>query len=240
MRLALLTCFSLVGCSTLTAPIPKQPDAPVSTASVKVVAATQEKVDGKIAAAVTIAKENSTKPRIVESELGVALSFLDKPSDSEIALARQRAEKASPDDYEAARSFGKKLMASLDAAQAKVEADTAEAKRVSDLKDARIAELKKEMEQVKRDASRDVWTLTGAGLVVLGGLACAFASVRAGVPLLLVGAFAGAVPFIINTPWFSWIAGATVLSVAVIGIYHLHDITKTPPPPADEPTTPKV
>lgn len=236
MRIALLTCFGLAGCATLSEPpLPKQPDAPI-TPALKVVVATQEKVDGKIAAAVTVAREANAlnKPRIVDSELGVALSFLDKPIDSELALARQRSEKASPADYEAARSFGKKLMANLDAAQAKVEADSVEAKRVSVLKDQRIAELQGEIARAKQEYSRHIWTLTGAGLVVVGGLACAFASIRVGLPLLICGAFAASIPTIIDTPWFAWIAGTAVVGVLAVGIYHLHDITHTPPPPPDD------
>ena len=236
MRLTLLTCFGLAGCATLSdPPLPKQPDAPI-TPALKVVVATQEKVDGKIAAAVTVAREANAlnKPRIVDSELGVALSFLDKPIDSELALARQRSEKASPADYEAARSFGKKLMANLDAAQAKVEADSVEAKRVSVLKDQRIAELQGEIARAKQEYSRHIWNLTGAGLVIVGGLACAFASIRVGLPLLICGAFAASIPTIIDTPWFGWIAGASVVGVLAVGIYHLHDITHTPPPPPDD------
>ena len=234
MRIALLVCLGLVGCSTLSEPpLPKQPDAPV-TSAVKMVEAVQDKVDGKVAAAVTVAKENSSKPTIVDSELGVALSLLDKPSEGELALARQRAEKASPADYESAKTFGHKLLTSLDDAQAKMEADTAEAKRVSQLKDARIEELQKEIVRVKQDASRNVWTMTGAGLVVLGGLACAFASVKIGTPLLLVGGFAGSLPYIYDTQWFSWLAGATIVGVVLVGVWHLHDITHTPPPPKDD------
>ena len=234
MRATLLACLGLVGCATLTEPpLPKQPDSPTSASAVQAVVAVKEKVDGKVAAAVTVAKENATKPRIVDSELSVALSLLDKPSDSELAIARQRSEKASPADYEAARKFGFKLMASLDDAQHKMETDQKEAARVSQLKDTKIAQLNADIIRIRQESSKEVWTMTGAGLVILGGLAWAFVAVRAGLPLIICGAFAGSVPMIYGSAYFAWIAGATLVSVAGIGIWHLYEITKTPPPPPE-------
>lgn len=234
MRLALLACFSLVGCATLSDPLPKQPDAPTAPAIVQIVGDQQDKADGRVAAAVAVARENATRPEVVKAETGVALSYLPNPSEGDLAVARARAAKSDQKDYAEAVAYGKKLLASIDTNWAKMEADTAEAKRVSQLKDARIVELQKEVVRVKQDASRNIWTMTGAGLVVLGGLACAFASVKIGTPLLLVGGFAGSLPYIYDTQWFSWLAGATIVGVVLIGVWHLHDITHTPPPPNDD------
>ena len=194
----------------------------------------QDKADGRVAAAVAVARENATRPEVVKAETGVALSYLPNPSEGDLAVARARAAKSDQKDYAEAVAYGKKLLASIDTNWAKMEADTAEAKRVSQLKDARIVELQKEVVRVKQDASRNIWTMTGAGLVVLGGLACAFASVKIGTPLLLVGGFAGSLPYIYDTQWFSWLAGATIVGVVLIGVWHLHDITHTPPPPNDD------
>ena len=238
MRLALLACFSLVGCATLSDPLPKQPDAPTAPAIVQIVGDQQDKADGRVAAAVAVARENATRPEVVKAETGVALSYLPNPSEGDLAVARARAAKSDQKDYAEAVAYGKKLLASIDTNWAKMEADTVEAKRVSALKDTRIVELQKEVVRVKQEASRNIWTLTGAGLVVAGGLTCAFVSVRAGIPLLMVGGFAGSIPYIIESPWFSWIAGGTCVAVALVGIYHLHDITHTPPPPEDDAPTP--
>jgi hypothetical protein len=201
---------------------------------VQIVGDQQDKADGRVAAAVAVARENATRPEVVKAETGVALSYLPNPSEGDLAVARARAAKSDQKDYAEAVAYGKKLLASIDTNWAKMEADTVEAKRVSALKDTRIEELQKEVVRVKQEASRNIWTLTGAGLVVAGGLACAFVSVRAGIPLLMVGGFAGSVPYIIESPWFSWIAGGTCVAVALVGIYHLHDITHTPPPPEDD------
>jgi len=235
VRTLLLVCLGLVGCSTVSEPpLPKQPDAPTAPAIVQVVGDQQDKSDGRVAAAVTVARENATRPEVVKAETGVALSYLPNPSEGDLAVARARAAKNDQQDYATAVAYGKKLLASIDTNWAKMEADTKEAKRVSDLKDARIVELQKEIVRVKQDASRDIWTLTGAGLVVAGGLACAFASVKIGTPLLLVGGFAGSIPYIYESPWFNWIAGGTCVAVALVGVWHLHDITHTPPPPKDD------
>ena len=229
MRAGYLIVLALVGCSTLSEPpLPKQPDAPTSPAVVAALETAQDKVDSKVAAAVTVAKENADKPAVVRSELGVALSLLDKPSDSELALARQRSEKATPAEYEAAREFGTHLLASLDTAQAKLAADQKEAARISQLKDARIAALTADIVRIKQDASAKLWTATGCSLAVLGALLCAFVNPKAGMSVGLCGAFCGSVPFIVGSAYFAWIAGATLVSVAALGIWHLYEVTNTP------------
>ena len=232
MRAAYLIVLGLVGCSTLSEPpLPKQPDAPTSPAAVAALETAQDKVDGKVAAAVTVAKENADKVAVVRSELGVALSLLDKPSDSEVALARQRSEKATPAEYESARKFGAHLLASLDTAQAKLAADQKEAARISQLKDARIAALTADIVRIKQDASAKLWTATGCALAVLGALLCAFVNPKAGMSVGLCGAFCGSVPFIVGSAYFAWIAGATLVSVAALGIWHLYEVTNTPNEP---------
>jgi hypothetical protein len=151
-----------------------------------------ELLDQPAQIAVAIAKENAEKPAVVRAELGVASSYLPAPSESDLAFARQRAAKADQKDYKVAEEYGKKLLAKINTDWSKMEKDQAEAKRVSDLKDAKIKELTAEIARVKKEASANIWSLTGAGLVVMGGLACAFASIRIGIPILMTGAFAAA------------------------------------------------
>jgi hypothetical protein len=221
MRLALLVCLGLVGCATLSdPPLPKQPDAPTSVGIVDTVGKEQDKIDGRVAAAVVVASESADKPAVVKAELGVASAYLPKPSEGDLAFARQRAAKADEKTYAEAREYGKKLLARIDANWAKMEADTAEAKRVSQLKDARIIELGKEIERVKKDASKNLWTMAGVGIAVVGALATAFASARVGIPLLACGAAIGAFPFVIESPFFNIIAGTTLAILACIGIWY--------------------
>ena len=224
MRLILVIALCLTGCSTSShAPLPKQPDAPTSENIVATVGKEWDKADQKVAASVTIARENADKPEVVRGETTVALSFLPAPAQEELALARQRAAKADQKDYAQAVDFGKKLLAKIDADWAKVQADQSEAKRVSDLKDARIKELTAEVEQTKKDAAKNIWTITGAALAVIGAIATAFTGPKIGIPLILCGAFCGAVPFIIDSEYFSYIAGTTLAACAGLGIWFVWD-----------------
>jgi len=204
-------------------PLPVQPDAPTTPGSIEKVGAANDQRAGKVAAAVTVARENADKPEVVRAETSVALSHLPKPDDGDLAIAKARAAKADQKDYAAAEAAGKKAMASLSEAIAKAKTDQAEAKRVSDLKDKRIEELTAEVERIRQEASRDIWTLTGAALAVIGAVSTAFVGVRVGVPLLLCGAFCGSVPFIIDSEYFEYVAAGTMVVSAGLGLWWLAD-----------------
>ena len=235
------------GCSMFSKPqaeIPKQPDAPTQPDIVSTVGKDIDKVDGRVAAAVAVARENAEKPEVVKAETGVALSYLPAPSEADVAFARQRAGKADQKDYKAAEEYGKKLLAKINADWASMEAQQKEAKRVSDLKDARIKELQAEIERVKKDHAEQTWTWVGAGLAVIGALTTAFMGPKIGLPLLLCGGFCGAVPFIIDSPYFEYIAGGTLLVSSGLGLWWLADKVRdsvnkpTPHDPHDQ-ATPK-
>jgi hypothetical protein len=185
-----------------------------------------DKSGSKVAAAVTVARENAEKPEVVKAETTVALSYLPPPPEAEVALARQRAGKADQKDYAAAVEYGKKLLAKIDSDWAKMETDRKESARISALKDKRIEELTKEVETVKKEAAANIWTMTGAGMVVLGGLACAFSSVRIGIPIIICGAFAGSLPFFFDSPYFGVIATVTLAIVAGLGVWWIYDRVK--------------
>lgn len=223
MRVVLAVSFLMAGCATSKAPLPEQPNAPTSEALVTTVGKEWDKADQKVAASVAIARENAEKPEVVKAETSVALSYLPTPSLEELALARQRAAKADQKDYAQAIAFGKNLLATIDTNWAKVEADQKEAKRVSDLKDARIRELTAEVEQTKKDAAKNIWTITGAALAVIGAVATAFTGPKVGIPLILCGAFCGAVPFIIDSEYFGIITGSSLAIAAGLGIWWLWD-----------------
>lgn len=226
MRFVLLAALMLSGCSTAPEKIPTQPDGPTSAAIVSTVGKEWDKSDQKVAAAVTIVRENAEKPEVVKAESSVALSFLPKPSDAEVALARQRAAKADQKDYATAVLFGQKLLSQINDDWAKVEANQKEAARISKLKDDRIVSLTAEVERVKKDAASNIWTMTGAGLVVIGGLVCAFVSPKAGIPIIACGAFAGALPFFFDSPYFPTIAGVSLAAIAGLGIWWIYDRVK--------------
>jgi hypothetical protein len=225
VRLLLAICVTLLaGCATSKPPLPVQPDAPTTEAVVTNLGKEWDKADQKVAAAISIARENADKPAVVRGETAVALSFLPVPDAGELALARARA--AKPEDQKAygdAVAYGKKLLASIDANWAKVEADQKEALRVSQLKDRRIEELTAEVERVKKDAAANLWTLAGVGCALIGALATAFVGPKVGIPLLACGAAIGAFPFVIDSEYFNIIAGSTLALVAALGIWYLWD-----------------
>ena len=226
MRSLLVIALCLTGCAASRPALPEQPNAPTSEGIVTTVGKQWDKADQKVAASVAIARENAEKPEVVRSETSVALSFLPVPSPEELALARQRAAKADQKDYAEAVAYGKKLLASIDANWAKVEADNKEALRVSQLKDARIAELTAEVERVKREASANLWTMAGVGIAVVGAIAMAFVGPKVGIPLLLSGAAIGAFPFVVDSEYFSYIVGTTLALAAGLGIWYLWDKVK--------------
>ena len=225
MRHLLAICVTLLaGCATSPDPLPKQPNAPTDTAIVQAVGKDWDKIDQKVAASITIAREMADKPDVVRGETTVALSFLPPASPEELALARQRANNpADQKAYGDAVAFGKKLLAKIDADWAKVEAANVEALRVSQLKDARIVELTKAVEQAKKEAAANLWTLAGIAVAVLGAAAMVFTGPRIGGTLLACGAAIGAFPFVVDSPYWNYIAGGTLTLAAGLGIYWLWD-----------------
>jgi hypothetical protein len=216
----------LAGCASK----PKPEPLPAATPAPKEVAlssvgSTLDVIDSRVAAAVTVAREANTagKPAVVESELSVASSFLPKPTEGDLAYARQRSEKATPADYEAQRKKAAEKQKAAEAAWADLEKQVAANKAAIAARDKRIEELTAEVIRVKKDASSQTWTLVGAGLAVIGALSTAFLGPRIGVPLLLCGAFCGSVPFIIDSPYFLPTAAVTIAIAAGLGLWWLWD-----------------
>ena len=221
--LAVIASAVLAGCATSPEPLPLQPPGPTSPSVVATVSKQWDTADAKVSAAISIAKENADRPDVVRSETSVALSFLPPPEAGELAIARARAAKADQKDYAQAEAFGKKLLSQIDTSWLKVQADTAEALRVSQLKDARIVELTKAVEQAKKDAASNLWSLAGIAVAVLGAAAMVFTGPRIGGTLLASGAAIGAFPFIVDSEYFTYIAGGTLALAAGLGIYWLWD-----------------
>ena len=226
MRLLLVIALvALAGCKSkpADAPLPVQPPAPTKPDAVQTLGKDLDKTDHRVGAALVAIEKNADKPKVVVAESRLAQSYLPPPPEADVAFAVARATKADPIDYAKQMEFGRKLATAVNKAWEKLEADQKEAARVSGLKDARIVELQKEVERVKKDMSSQTWTLVGAGLAVTGALCLAFLGPRIGLPLLLCGAFCGSVPFIIDSPWFEYAAGATLVISCGLGLWWLAD-----------------
>jgi hypothetical protein len=223
--LLVIALVALAGCTRkpVDAPLPKQPDAPTKPDVVATLGKDLDKTDHRVASALVAIERNADKPKVVVAESRLAQSYLPLPPEADVAFATARAAKQDPIDYAKQMEFGRKLATAVNKAWERLEADQAEAKRVSDLKDGRIKELQAEIERVKKDAMSQTWTLVGAGLAVVGALTTAFLGPKIGLPLLLCGAFCGSVPFIIDSPYFEYIAGATLIIAAGLGLWWLAD-----------------
>ena len=248
MRLLLVIAWvALAGCKSskpVDVPLPKQPDAPTKPDAVATLGKDLDKTDHRVGAALVAIERNADKPKVVVAESRLAQSYLPPPPEADVAFSMARAAKGSEIDYARQMEFGRKLATAVNKAWEKLEADQKEAARVSQLKDARIVELTKEVERVKKDASAQTWTLVGAGLAVCGALCLAFLGPRIGLPLLLCGAFCGSVPFIIDSPWFEYAAGATLVISCGLGLWWLadrvRDSVNKPSPSDDEQAPPQV
>ncbi len=228
MRLLLvIAALALTGCSLFrkgdAEPLPVQPPGPTKPDVVATLGKDLDKTDHRVGAALVAIERNADKPKVVVAESRLAQSYLPAPPEADVAFAMARATKADPVDYAKQMAFGRQLATSVTKAWEKLETQQAEALRVSQLKDARIVELTKEVERVKKDASAQTWTLVGAGLAVVGALTTAFMGPRIGLPLLLCGAFCGSVPFIIDSPYFEYIAAGTLLVCSGLGLWWLAD-----------------
>ncbi len=226
MRLLLVIALvALAGCkSTPKAELPPAVATPKEVALTSV-GWTLDVIDSRVAAAVAVAREANTagKPAVVESELSVAGSFLPKATEGDLAYARQRSEKASPADYERQRTKAAEKQKAAEAAWADLEKQVAANKAALAARDARIVELTKEVERVKAEASKNIWTLLGAGLFAVGALTTAFLGPRLGVPLLACAALAGSVPFIYDSPAFMWVAIGTATIASGLSLWWLYD-----------------
>jgi hypothetical protein len=228
MRLFLvIAALALTGCSLFrkgdAEPLPVQPPGPTKPDVVATLGKDLDKTDHRVASALVAIERNADKPKVVVAESRLAQSYLPAPPESDVAFAMARATKADPVDYAKQMAFGRQLATAVTKAWEKLETQQAEALRVSQLKDKRIEDLTAEVERVKKDASAQTWTLVGAGLAVVGALTTAFMGPRIGLPLLLCGAFCGSVPFIIDSPYFEYIAAGTLLVCSGLGLWWLAD-----------------
>ena len=229
MRLLLvIAALALTGCSLFRKgdalpPLPVQPPAPTKPDNVATLGKDLDKADHRVASALVAIERNADKPKVVVAESRLAQSYLPAPPLADIAFAEARAAKADPIDYAKQMEFGRKLATAVNKAWDRLESDQKEAARVSQLKDARIGELTKEVERVKAEASKNIWSLLGAGLFAVGALTTTFLGPRLGVPLLACAALAGSVPFIYDSPAFMWVAIGTATIASGLSLWWLYD-----------------
>jgi hypothetical protein len=210
----------LAGCATT--PVPD----PVPTAGADAldkIGKSQDKIDGRVAAGLVAIETNAEKPAVVKAEAKLAQAYLPPASEGDKAFALARAaaqdQKAYVDQTEYARKFLSKLTSDWEKAEVLAQRNALE---IANLK-AENRKLKEDVIRIEKESDRKIWTITGAALVVFGGVAMAFAGIKKGAPLLLAGAFAGAVPYVIDSPWFTWICGSAGAVLAGLLIWVAYD-----------------
>jgi hypothetical protein len=117
-RVLLLTLLALAACT------PSQDTAGTGTptsdpADLAKLGTQIDKSDQRIAAAVTVARENADKPDVVRAETGVALAYLPKPDDQALDYVRNLVARYNSVEYKRAEEDGLKLLAVIDANFAK-------------------------------------------------------------------------------------------------------------------------
>jgi hypothetical protein len=229
--LLVIALLALTGCSLFRKPatlepLPVQPPAPTKPDVVQSLGKDLDKTDHRVASALVAIERNADKPKVVVAESRLAQSYLPQPPEQDVQFAMARATKADPVDYAKQMAFGRQLATAVTKAWEKLETQQAEALRVSQLKDARIVELTKEVEAVRKEASRNIWTMAGVGLAVLGAVTTAFAGPRIGLPLLACGAAMGAFPFVVESPHFDLIVTITLGCGAALLIWLAWDFIR--------------
>lgn len=242
LALAVIALVALAGCKSKPsdAPLPKQPDAPTKPDAVQSLGKDLDKTDHRVASALVAIERNADKPKVVVAESRLAQSYLPQPPEADISFAMARATKADPIDYAKQMEFGRKLATAVNKAWERLEADQAEAKRVSGLKDARIVELEKALKESEESANKSPLRVS-AGFCFLAALGLAIVGqyLRAGACVALGGILIG-ISTILSSPWFIWSLIATGVAVLGLGVWVVFDMARDnvnakTPPPADEP-----
>ena len=232
MRLLLvIAALALTGCSLFRsspsdAPLPKQPDAPTTPSVVQTLGKDLDKTDHRVAASLVAIEKNADKPKVVVAESRLAQSYLPAPPEADVAFAIARATKADPIDYKKQMEFGRKLATAVTLAWDKLEADQAEAKRVSAQKDKRIEDLTAALKESEESANKSPLRVS-AGFCFLAalGLAVVGQYLRAGACVALGGILIG-ISTILSSPWFIWSLIATVVVVLGLGVWVVFDMAR--------------
>ena len=218
MHRILVISLLLAGCAT-TPPVPE----PVPAQdTLDVVGKKEDKLESRTAAAVSVAKANADQPAIVRSELSVAEAGLPPPSAADLAFAQARAAKADPKAYEANVANAAAARADINAMWLKLEAEQKQNAEVMSKMVEQIDTLKKHVDEAKKEGQRNLYAMVAAGMMVLGGFAIAFGRVMIGAGLLVSGVCIGAVPYLLDSPWFLPAVGGLFLVGLVLTGWHLY------------------
>jgi hypothetical protein len=214
-RILVMTLLALVACT----PAQDTTGTGTPTADLGTLGTQIDKSDQRVAAAVTVARENADKPDVVRAETGVALAYLPKPDSVAVDYVRARVARNNPEEYKRAEDAGRKLLAVIDANFAKAEADALKNKAALDNANKQVSALKAEVEQVRTEGVRNAFAVA-AGICFLAALAMALLGqyLRAGAAFVIGGAV-GSLPFVFNSPYFLPAVASGVFLLGALGLW---------------------
>lgn len=233
--LILIALLAVTGCSTdsPSQPPPVQVPAPESLGAL---GNSIDKGDSRVAAAVTVMVENNTNPTVVQSEGRVALAHLPKATEADLKHARTRAAAADQKAYDSEISAAAAWLIEVETewnlavkeskknsdelAQARKDLDAVRKELAKS--SAQIVELKSQLDK----ADRNLWSMAGVGLFVMGVLTGAIFGWRIGGSIIACAPLAAAVPVILTSEYFAWIVGVSLTIVASLLLWRLFDYIK--------------
>ena len=226
--LILLALLAATGCST--DETGGKPPAEVPTPiSLNTLGSEIDQGVSRVASSFTVMIENSDKPKVVKNEGAVALALLPKPESDDLAAARARVTAGDDKVYEVevanSKAWLSKVEADWNAAvqQSKKNADDlVQARNDLTKSNQQITELKAQLDK----ADRNLWTMAGVGLFVVGVLAGSIFGWRIGGSILACAPLAAAIPVIITSEYFAWIIGVAIGIAACLLLWRLFDYIK--------------
>ena len=176
-----------------------------------------DKIDSRVAAAITVAKDNAKDEKTVTGELSVAQAMLDAPRPDDLAWAKARAEKGDEVFYAEQVKQSRELAAAMIAASKKYEAE--KARKQAEF-DAALIAKDKEFKALELSKNNDRLMFAG-GALLAAGIALMFFSPIAkgkqfGAVLIVVGTILGGIPFVSGEPWFKHAIGWTIATVIIL------------------------
>ena len=214
----LATMVLLTGCCLFKG-TPAEPTA--STTSLSSAQSANAKADSRLGAILAVTAENADNPETVKAELKIASAYLPLPTPGELNYVRQRVARNNPAEYEKAVKDAAKAKSDLDAlwGQMKDEQKKYE-NQVAELTRANV-QLKLDVQQAKKDADRNLYGIAAVALLALGGIAIALSRYTAGAGLMVAGAVTGAVPYLLDSPYFLVAVGGLFLVSIGFILWHL-------------------
>jgi len=92
---------------------------------------------------------------------------------------------------------------------------------IDDLSELDLSDSAAEVLAIGSTNSTSAFTYVGLGLFAVGSVSFAFLARDAGLKLMACGALAGAIPFVVESTYFSIIVSGALLLSLLIVVYHL-------------------